>query len=506
MALASEIPILLWVSWNGVACVEISDEGLETLGLRLLSGRWFRPEDEALDWTPAVIDQEASRALFGDQDPLGRVIGDSPVFGFDQRDEYEPPGPDRVRVVGVVESCFYYGKFGHGEVEVPGFVFLRISQERLLDLAGDTNTFYLLVHSHAGAEPAFGEALKSRIQGIFPADQSIRFEVKSLAAVEEEDRAFRLRMLGRIARISGLMMFVVALGLIGMMWQSVRRRTREIGIRRAVGAPGVRACGQFLGEWAVLVTVAIALGCVSIVQFGLLDKVDMVLWSQLPAPVAAAGVGATALVLYLAVLAVRTLSGLGGGARQAGRGPAPRLKGTREVVMLKNYTKMALKVLLRRKLFTCISLFTISFTLMVLMVAASLFDHVFGSFPPETRSDRTLLVSSMRGEHDESPGYQPPGAELRLPRALRLAPGERGEGLHLPLDHHGDHLPRGREGGVPAQVHGRGVLGDPRVRLPRRAPLLRGGGGRGPASGGDQRGDATRVLRGGAGRGQATSS
>ena len=302
VALASEIPILLWVSWNGVASVEISDEGLETLGLRLLSGRWFRPGDEALDWTPAVIDREATRALFGDEDPLGRVIGDSPVFGSDQRDEYEPPGPDRVRVVGVVEDCFYYGKFGHGEVEVPGFVFLRISQERLVDLAGDTNTFYLLVHSHAGADPAFGEALTSRIQGIFPADQSIRFEVKSLAAVEEEDRAFRLRMLWRIARISGLMMFVVAFGLIGMMWQNVRRRTREIGIRRAVGAPGVRACGQFLGEWAVLVTVAIALGCVSIVQFGLLDKVDTALWSQVPAPVAAAGVGATALVLYLVVL------------------------------------------------------------------------------------------------------------------------------------------------------------------------------------------------------------
>ena len=74
--------------------------------------------------------------------------------------------------------------------------------------------------------------------------------------------------------------------------------------------------------------------------------------------------------------------------------------------MLKNYMKMALKVLLRRKLFTCISLFTISFTLMVLMVAASLFDHLFGSFPPETRSDRTLLLSSMKGEHDESTGYR----------------------------------------------------------------------------------------------------
>ena len=65
--------------------------------------------------------------------------------------------------------------------------------------------------------------------------------------------------------------------------------------------------------------------------------------------------------------------------------------------MLKNYIKMALKVLLRRKVFTCISLFTISFTLMVLMVATALFDHVFGSFPPETRADRTLVLQSIKG-------------------------------------------------------------------------------------------------------------
>ena len=66
--------------------------------------------------------------------------------------------------------------------------------------------------------------------------------------------------------------------------------------------------------------------------------------------------------------------------------------------MLKNYIKMALKVLLRRKVFTCISLVTISFTLMVLMVMTALFDHVFGSFPPETRADRTLILQSIKGE------------------------------------------------------------------------------------------------------------
>ena len=72
--------------------------------------------------------------------------------------------------------------------------------------------------------------------------------------------------------------------------------------------------------------------------------------------------------------------------------------------MLKNYIKMALKVLLRRKVFTCISLVTISFTLMVLMVGTALFDHVFGSFPPETRSDRTLIMKMITGEHTEEAG------------------------------------------------------------------------------------------------------
>ncbi len=73
--------------------------------------------------------------------------------------------------------------------------------------------------------------------------------------------------------------------------------------------------------------------------------------------------------------------------------------------MLKNYIKMALKVLLRRKVFTCISLVTISFTLMVLMVATALFDHVFGSFPPETRADRTLILQSIKGEKLGETGY-----------------------------------------------------------------------------------------------------
>ena len=160
-ALASEAPLLLSpVSWNGIPYVHISDEGLEVLRPRLLSGRWFQPEDEALDWTPAVIDQELSRVLFGGEDPLGKVLADSPVFDLDLQEEFDSPTPDRVRVVGVVEDCFYFGKFNLADVSVPGFIFLRISSKWIAPPV--SNVCYFLVRSYPGTGPAVGETLTSQ--------------------------------------------------------------------------------------------------------------------------------------------------------------------------------------------------------------------------------------------------------------------------------------------------------------------------------------------------------
>jgi len=69
--------------------------------------------------------------------------------------------------------------------------------------------------------------------------------------------------------------------------------------------------------------------------------------------------------------------------------------------MLKHYLTLAVKVLLRRKFFTFISLFGISFTLLVLMVVTALFDHTFGPGETEPRQGRTLYVSRavMYGPH-----------------------------------------------------------------------------------------------------------
>ena len=270
-------------SVNGIGSVSISDEGLGVLGLRLLSGRWFQPEDAALNWGTVVIDQELSRSLFGDEDPLGKALGDSPIID----------GLIHTRVVGVVETCLYTG---YRDVEVPGLMFSRLSND---STQGSVSEFNFLVKSHPGAGPAFEEALKSRVHALVPDEYDARFTVASVMDRLEASRQRKLGNLQRLAILSGLIMLMVVSGLIGLMWQNVRRRTREIGIRRAVGAPGGWIYGQFLGELAVLVTIAVVLGCVPFVQFQLLD----LLWETLVPPyVVALGLVTAALAFYLLVL------------------------------------------------------------------------------------------------------------------------------------------------------------------------------------------------------------
>jgi putative ABC transport system permease protein len=90
--------------------------------------------------------------------------------------------------------------------------------------------------------------------------------------------------------------------------------------------------------------------------------------------------------------------------------------------MIRNYIQLALKVLQRRKFFTFISLFGISLTLVVLMVATTLLDNLFAPRAPESRFDRTLWVRtiSIRGPQAEmtsEPGYR------FLDRYVRALPG-----------------------------------------------------------------------------------
>lgn len=97
--------------------------------------------------------------------------------------------------------------------------------------------------------------------------------------------------------------------------------------------------------------------------------------------------------------------------------------------MLESHLKLALKILLRRKFFTFISLVGISLTLVVLMTVAAIFDNSFGPMPPESNLDRTVVVqrAHLSGENMDqtsNPGW------LLLDRYLRDLPGAEAYSFH----------------------------------------------------------------------------
>jgi putative ABC transport system permease protein len=103
--------------------------------------------------------------------------------------------------------------------------------------------------------------------------------------------------------------------------------------------------------------------------------------------------------------------------------------------MFGNYLKVAAKVLLRRKFFTFISLFGVSVTLLVTLVATALLDQVFAPIAPETRGDRTLGVYAIawKGPSRTRTGF--PGYAFldRYVRPMAALPGvERVSVVSLP--------------------------------------------------------------------------
>jgi putative ABC transport system permease protein len=69
---------------------------------------------------------------------------------------------------------------------------------------------------------------------------------------------------------------------------------------------------------------------------------------------------------------------------------------------MRSTIKIALKVLLRRKFFAFVSLFAVTFTLLVLLVSAAMLDEIFGPNGPEDRPDRTLVVLKAESAGKES--------------------------------------------------------------------------------------------------------
>lgn len=244
----------------------------DVLGLELVAGRWFESADEARAWTPTVIDQDLAREVYGDEDPIGRQFG-----GVGPRSEK----PNRI--VGVVRE-FRKG----GELSAQSnFMFQFLSLEKPSFFQSRT----MLVRVRPGTPAAFEEHLTRLLQGVAP---EWSFQVQPLT--QARAATFRLFLTPLVAGgiVAFFLLLMVGLGLIGVLWQNLLQRTRELGLRRAAGASRSAVHRQVIWEQTILTSLGVLLGVVVVVQIPILDLIGFI-----RPEVFATGLGVSMAAIYL---------------------------------------------------------------------------------------------------------------------------------------------------------------------------------------------------------------
>jgi putative ABC transport system permease protein len=229
----------------------VTEDFARTLGLDVVAGRWFQKADQALAWDPVVVDRELAHEVFGNRDPIGQRLG-------------EPaPSEREQRVIGVV-SDFRKG----GELAAPGNFLFNLAKPDSQIAAQ-----HLVVKVRPGTPAAFEEELVRRLQAVAP---QWSFQVTPM--VDLRAASFRLRLIPLILGgvVAFFLLLMVGLGLIGVLWQNLLQRTREIGLRRATGASSQAVHWQLILEQLLLTTLGILMGVVLAVQIPLLGMTSSV--------------------------------------------------------------------------------------------------------------------------------------------------------------------------------------------------------------------------------------
>jgi len=206
----------------------------ETLGIPLLAGRDFTEADGAGAPKVAVVNQTFARYFFGNGDPLDRR------FGYSR-------GPKDVTIVGVVKD----GKSGSLQEEPLRFVYTPYMQSG--DLGGAT--FYVRSDADLTTLGARLGDLVRRVDATLPVTEmkTMREQIGDSLLVE--------RMVASLSGAFGLLAtLLAAVGLYGVTSQAVALRTREIGIRVALGAERRNLLSMVLKDVAMLAALGTAIG------------------------------------------------------------------------------------------------------------------------------------------------------------------------------------------------------------------------------------------------------
>jgi len=209
----------------------------DTMGIPLVAGRDFTEKDGPGAPKVAIINEAMAHYFFGNANPIGRRF----KFGGG------PEGKLDIEIIGVAKD----GKFVEYREKSNRLIYLPYRQDDALDRM----TFYV----QTAQEPnAMAAVLQKAIR---QADSNLPvFQVKNMQ-VQVDDSLFVERLIALLSAFFGLLAtLLAAIGLYGVMAYAVARRTREIGIRMALGAERRNVLWLVMREVSLMAGIGIAIG------------------------------------------------------------------------------------------------------------------------------------------------------------------------------------------------------------------------------------------------------
>jgi predicted permease len=219
----------------------VSPGFFKTMGMRMIAGREFDHRDDrgfAQGWpyTVAVVNETFAKRYFGGANPLGRRIG----IGAN-------PGTEmRIEIVGLVANSKYTGIRENDRAQV----FFPYLQSRIEGVTAYVRT---------------SQAPEAVMAGIRREMAALDSDVAIYGVTTLEDLVDRSvvneRLIASLSATLSLMATLLSvIGLYGVMAYVVARRTREIGIRMALGAVGAEIARRVLREAGLLVGLGLGVG------------------------------------------------------------------------------------------------------------------------------------------------------------------------------------------------------------------------------------------------------
>ncbi|HLY63780.1 MAG TPA: ABC transporter permease [Terriglobia bacterium] len=209
----------------------------ETLGIPLLLGRAIEERDDETSPKIAVINQKAVRDFFHGDNPVGKQI-----------DLGSMKQPRRMEVVGVVGDA----KDNELRNDPPPTVFLPYLQNLR------SSTFMSFEVRTSGDPKSIVAAIRNEVHAT---DKDLPM-LKVVTETEQiEKTVFLERLFARLTSLFGLLgLSLACVGLYGIMAYAVARRTKEIGIRLALGAQRNSILAMVMRETALLIFLGVAIG------------------------------------------------------------------------------------------------------------------------------------------------------------------------------------------------------------------------------------------------------